>query len=1040
MTWFRLLNLAVAMSLLGGLIHPARALDPDRSMSQYMREQWGSEKGFPGGSVTALAQSADGYLWIGTEKGLVRFDGLSFRSFQQATPTDFPIGPVQSLVADARGNLWILLEITRVLRYHDGKFDLGREEAEVGITAVGRKADGTALLSSLAIGTLTYRSGKFEALTAPAQPSTPAAETNDELSTRLSWATGVTPHRYAEPNSAVLVTAEGGDGRIWLGTQDKGVFYVKDGKISGVPKSADLGKVTSLQPAANGELWVGTERGLVRWNGQGLTEAGVPPALAHVQIFAMAKDRDANLWLGTGQGLFRLNNEGIVRDESSRERTAPVTALAEDREGNLWVGSSRGIERLRDSPFITYTLGKGLPSESNGPVYVDTQQRAWFGPLDGGLYWLRRGEIHGVTEAGLDKDVVYSIAGSANEIWVGRQQGGLTRLSFNGPEVTAQTYTHADGLIQDNVYAVQQNRDGTVWAGTLSGGISEFKNGQFTSYNTAKGLASNTVAAIEEGSDGTMWFATPNGLNALAHNQWRDYTYQDGLPSTDVNCVLEDSSHILWVGTAGGLAFLRAGQVHKPRDMPVALHEPIFGIAEDRRGWLWISTSYHVLRVNRADLLNDALRPGDVREYGLADGLGGMEGMKRDHSVFQDARGRIWFSMNRGLSVVDPERVSESAPPMAVRIESASTDGNAIDMGNPVRIPSSRQRTTFSFAGVSLSVPERVRYRYMLEGFDRDWSEPVATKEAVYTNLSPGTYAFHVIACNSDGLWNDAGATFHFQVTPAWYQTILFRLLCVALGGFLVWSLYQLRLRQIAAAISARFDERLAERTRLARELHDTLLQTIQGSKMIADHALDEPSDAVHLQQSMQRLSTWLEQAVQEGRAALNSLRTTSTLKNDLAEGFRRAAEDCVIPKSMTVTFSVTGDTRDLHPIVRDEVYRIGYEAIRNACRHSEGSRLEVELNYAHDFALRVTDNGKGIEPSVAEQGKPGHFGLQGMRERTARIGGKLTLATSATTGTDIRLVIPGRIIFRDAHRRRGAVVRKLRRLLGRTNEPTGLN
>jgi signal transduction histidine kinase len=255
-----------------------------------------------------------------------------------------------------------------------------------------------------------------------------------------------------------------------------------------------------------------------------------------------------------------------------------------------------------------------------------------------------------------------------------------------------------------------------------------------------------------------------------------------------------------------------------------------------------------------------------------------------------------------------------------------------------------------------------------------------------------------------------------------------------------VWSLYQLRLRQIAAAISARFDERLAERTRLARELHDTLLQTIQGSKMIADHALDEPSDAVHLQQSMQRLSTWLEQAVQEGRAALNSLRTTSTLKNDLAEGFRRAADDCVIPKSMTVTFSVTGDTRDLHPIVRDEVYRIGYEAIRNACRHSEGSRLEVELNYAHDFALRVTDNGKGIEPSVAEQGKPGHFGLQGMRERTARIGGKLTLATSATTGTDIRLVIPGRIIFRDAHRRRGAVVRKLRRLLGRTNEPTGLN
>jgi ligand-binding sensor domain-containing protein/signal transduction histidine kinase len=1037
----RLFKFVVAASVSLVLTSTACALDPNRGIAQYMREQWGSEKGFPGGAVTALAQSADGYLWIGTEKDLVRFDGLTFRVFPQATPNAFSIGPVRGLVSDTQGNLWILLQNTRILRYHDGKFDLGREEAEFGITSVGRSADGAVLLSSLALGTLTYRAGKFDAGTSASHASAEPSETIDELSSRLSWATGVTPHRYAEPNSAVLATAEGTDGRIWLGTQDKGLFSMKAGQISGIANSAGFGKINCLLSATNGDIWVGTDEGLLQWNGRELTRNDLPLSLEHVPIYAITRDRDSIVWIATGRGLFRMTNNEISEEETGSAAHVAVTALTEDREGNLWVGTSRGVERLRDSPFVTYSLAKGLPSESNGPVYVDLQERTWFGPLDGGLYWIKGGQIHRVTEAGLDKDVVYSIAGSTNEIWVGRQQGGLTRLSFNGSDISARTYTHADGLIQDNVYAVHQNRDGAVWIGTLSGGISELRNGRFTSYNTASGTASNTISAIVEGFDGTMWFATPNGLNALSLNHWQDYTYHDGLPSTEVNCLLEDSAHVLWIGTASGLAFRKAGQIRVPRNIPSSLNEPIFGIVEDRGGWLWISTSNHIMRVNREDLLNGTLRQESVREYGLADGLEGVEGMKRDQSAFKDLHGRVWFSTNRGLSVVDPVRADSSAAPVPVRIESASSDGNSIDIGKVVRIPSGRQRTTFNFAGISLSVPERVRYRYQLEGFDRNWSQPVSTREAVYTNLSPGTYTFRVIACNSEGIWNNAGAAaLTVKVIPAWYEALWFRMLCVLSGGILVWSLYQLRLRQIAATISARFDERLAERTRLARELHDTLLQTIQGSKMVADHALDEPADAVRLHQAMQKLSTWLEQAMQEGRAALNSLRSTTTLRNDLAEGFRRAAEDCVSQGSMAVTFAVTGDPRELHPIVRDEVYRIGYEAIRNACKHSEGSRLEVELHYAQDFALRVTDNGKGIERSIAEKGKSGHFGLQGMRERAARIGAKLTFAASPTTGTDFRLVIPGRIIFKNRRKRRAAAFIKLRRFFGRANYPSELN
>jgi signal transduction histidine kinase len=252
-----------------------------------------------------------------------------------------------------------------------------------------------------------------------------------------------------------------------------------------------------------------------------------------------------------------------------------------------------------------------------------------------------------------------------------------------------------------------------------------------------------------------------------------------------------------------------------------------------------------------------------------------------------------------------------------------------------------------------------------------------------------------------------------FGVTAAWYQTNWFRALCVIFAGFIVCLIHRLRVRQISRAIGARFDERLAERTRMARDLHDTFLQTIQGSKLVADHALKTTADPVRMRRALEQLSVWLERATQEGRAVLNSLRTATSQANDLGEALRRVTKDDLIPNSMAVTFSVAGDAREMHPIVRDEIYRIGYEAIRNACLHSGASQLEVELRYAHDLALRVSDNGIGIDPVTADRGKDGHFGLQGMRERAARIGGNLTLGSSSNSGTEIDLVVPGDIIFR---------------------------
>ncbi|MGB2635331.1 MAG: two-component regulator propeller domain-containing protein [Candidatus Acidiferrum sp.] len=991
----------------------AQALDPNRLLSQYIREHWGSEKGFTGGSVTALAQTADGYLWIGTEKGLIRFDGLSFRLFQQATPTTFPIGAVQQLVADAEGNLWILLKSTKILRYHDGKFDLGREEAEFGLTSVIKRTDGSVLLSSLALGPLTYRAARFEVVSPPAESANPASSvTNDELSSRLSWATGVVPHRFAEPNSAVTSMAEYSDGTLWLGTRDKGLFLMRQGKVSSVAGVPPETKINCLLVSPNGELWIGTDRGLLRWNGTKITAEGVAASLAHVQVLSAIRDRDSNIWFGTAKGLIRLSPEGVALDTANPRSSGPVNALFEDREGNIWSGGPQGIDRLRDSAFITYSVS-GLTSESGGPVYVDQAGRVWFAPYEGGLQWLA-GEKNGdVTTAGLAQDVVYSIAGDEGDLWVGRQQGGLTRLRFSNGSLSARTYTQADGLAQNSVYAVYESRDGTVWAGTLSGGVSQYKDGRFKTYTTADGMSSNTVTAIAETADGTMWFATPNGISEFDKGRWRVLRVSDGLPEDSVNCLSPDLSGVLWIGTASGLAFLRSGRLQTPVGLPTSLHEQILGIAEDRNGWLWISTSSHVLRLEREKLLGGTLTDADIREYGLEDGLKGTEGVKRFQSVIADKKGNIWFSMNRGLSVVDPTRATPDSAPALVHIDGVTVDGNKIDIHDSLRLTGPHRTITFSYKALSLSVPERVRYKYKLEGFDEGWSNPIPAREAIYNNLNSGSYRFRLLASSSEGAWNSGESDVAFQIAPQYWQTWWFRLTAALVVALIILLIFRLRMRQLAAQLNMRFEERLSERTRIAQELHDTLLQGFMSASMhlhVADDCLPADSPAKPLVTRTLQLMT---RVIEEGRNTVRGLRSSDAGQQNLEEAFTRLQQELAPSGHAEFRVLIEGTPRPLRPVIRDEIYSIGREALTNACRHSKATEIIVEIEYSgNQLNVLVRDNGIGINPDVLRSGRDGHWGLPGMRERADRIGARLRLLSRAAAGTEVELSIPSRIAF----------------------------
>jgi len=955
---------------------------------------------------------------------LIRFDGLNFQKFQQAIPAPFSIGAVQSLISDGQGNLWILLPTTKLLRYHDGMCEVVLGEAENGVTAIGTGAGHAILISSLAMGTLSYNGTDFVGVS----PSDPLAkaEASNHITTPSrwstpAWSTGLKPHHLARPVSAVISIGSTDDGRVWLSTEKRGLFYLKGGRMSSAGNRAGA-RISSILPIENSELWVGTSKGLLRWNGTELTRAGVPPALQHLEVLCLMRDRDANIWVGTSRELVRVSSASNNPHVSAiLSNFGPVSALFEDREGNIWIGGPRGLQRLRHSLFVTYSID-GPRSQSTGAVSVDSEDRTWVAPIDGGLRWLRGEKQGSVTVAGLDHDIVYSIAdGEKNELWLGRQRGGLTRLRYVHGSLVAKTYTKADGMAQDSVYAVYRSRNGTIWSGTLSGGVSALRNGQFTTYTTASGLASNTVSSIAEQADGTMWFGTPNGLSELSKDVWRTYSVRDGLGSPDVNCLLVDSTGVLWIGTANGLALLTAGKILMPHKRLDSLHEPIFGITEGKNGQLWIATASHILQVSASGLANDTLKESEVREYALSDGLRGTEGVKRYRSVITDAKGQVWFSTNRGLSVVDLTRGAGNSPPALVHIVGVSADGNPFDLEEPLRIPPAKARITFRFVGLSLKNSEQVRYRYQLDGFEQGWSEPTSNREVTFGNLRPRSYRFRVMACNSDGIWNGPEATIGFDVQPTLAQTWWFRAALLLFTGLATLAIYRLRVHQLTGLLHLRFEERLAERTRIAQELHDTLLQSFQGLTLRLQAAnqilLSNPSEA---KKALEGTLDRADQALSESRKAIQGIRSDSFSHRDIERALgvlmnELAAESHLMKGTRpTTSVIVEGQPTSVNPWACEEICKIAREALRNAFMHGNAQHVESEVAFSkHFLRIRFRDDGVGIDPNVLKEGvRAGHWGLTGMRERAKRLRGHISMWSKPNAGTEVEMTIPASTAF----------------------------
>ncbi|HEV7767165.1 MAG TPA: two-component regulator propeller domain-containing protein [Thermoanaerobaculia bacterium] len=987
---FRALPLLCVLLLAS--LTPASAVDADRKISQFGHTAWRIRDGIFNSTANAITQTTDGYLWIGTENGLVRFDGVRF------VPWKPPAGQqlddrIFSLRATRDGTLWI----------GTGRGLSFLKNGNVVNVEVGSRIN--------SIVEDPAGNGVWIVRTRPREANGP-----------LCHVTGRTMRCYGKDKGILFDSAahltRGPDDSFWFGGRNGLVHWVA-GNVTHffreeLAKHEGLYGVGAIATESDGSTWIsveqapGTPAALRQFSkGQWITHP-LPRAGDHeLDVTSLFIDREHTVWIGTGgDGLYRLHGGQFDRFAAADGLSGDdIGRMHQDHEGNVWVATSQGIDVFRNARVVSYSVREGLTADSVSSIVASADGKVWIGNV-GALDVMQNGKLTAIRkEQGFPGRTISALfSDHAGRLWIGIDRGlfvydGKRFLPITKPDGTRtglvmvmtedvdrnmwiQSSDHLfrarDLKIEETVenvpgaFSLAPDPKGGIWIGQPNATVSKFAHGKIEHFPPPANREDGSVLGLVVDPDSSVWAAVQTGLVRLVGKERRLLGLENGLPCRGIYALQDDDQRGLWLYTQCGVVSIARSELDK-----------------------WWARPDTVVKLRTFDLL-DGAQPG-MSTFTPA--------------VTRSPDGRIWFANDRIVQMVDPARLERNSKPPAVHIERVVADRRSHAPQANLRLPALTRDIEIDYTALSFTSPQKVRFRYKLENRDTDWQYPETRRQAFYSDLPPGNYTFRVIACNNDGVWNEAGASLQFNVAAAWYQTNWFRALAVIAALLLIWVLYRLRLRQIARSISARFDERLAERTRIARELHDTLLQTIQASKMVANEVLTRSDDPVQTRRGIERLSGWLDQAVQEGRAALNSLRTSTTQENDLARAFRQVAENCEKPDSMEISLSVVGSARDMHPIVRDEIYRIGYEAIRNACTHSNATKLDIELRYEKELTLRVRDNGVGMAADTVESGKDGHYGLPGMRERADHIGATFTIV-SASSGTEVTVIIPESVVF----------------------------
>ncbi|PYP89293.1 MAG: hypothetical protein DMF61_03500 [Blastocatellia bacterium AA13] len=788
---FRLPSLLLMVGLFS---LPALALDPRKAVTQYGHDFWQTEHGLPQNSVNAIAQTRDGYLWFGTQEGLVRFDGVRFTVFDIKNTKELKSSYITALFEDDSGSLWIGTNGGGLTKLRNGVFTTynttdGLAGQELRTISGGR--DGDIWIGTAGRGLNRFKDGRFTTYT-----------TRDGLS-----------------SNDVLAVYEDSDKTLWIGTEGGGLNRLKNGVFTVVTTKQGLESnvVMSLCGDRNGNLWIGTRGGgLNRFSGGQFTNYTIKDGLSSDSIMALREDRDGNLWIGTdGGGLNRFRG-GAFSAFTTKEGLPSdiVGSLYEDQEGSLWVGTNGGgLNRLKDAKFLTYTTLEGLVHNRVRPIYEANDGSIWIGTQGGGLSHLKDGSFTSTTSrTGLASNDVRAIYESRDgSLWIG-SSGGLNRLK-NG---VFTTYKTKNGLVNDYVRALNEDREGNLWIGTNSG-LNRFKDGVFTTYTTKEGLTNNFIRIIYQARDGSIWIGTSSGLNRFKDGKLTSIAGIDGLADT-VLSLYEDSDNTLWIGTGqAGLRRLRDGKLEVFTTKDGLFDDSQYTILEDEQANLWMSCNKGVYRVSKRDLDDFAMRKiSSIRSisYGVPDGMKSNECNAASPGGYKTRDGRLWFATIKGVAVIDPSNIAMNslAPPVA--IEEIVVDKNVIRPGEPNRLSAGSQSFEFHYTALSLLAPGKVLFKCKLEGFDKDWIEAGPRRVAYYTNISPGKYRFRVMACNNDGVWNEAGSALDFYLQPHFYQTYWFYGLCgfgVIVAGLGTFNIRIKRLKSREKDLVRRVDERTTE-------------------------------------------------------------------------------------------------------------------------------------------------------------------------------------------------------------------------------------
>jgi signal transduction histidine kinase/ligand-binding sensor domain-containing protein len=991
-------------------ISPVSALDTTKQISQYGHTAWRIEDGVFAGMPNAIAQTTDGYLWIGTQAGLMRFDGVRFVLWQPPEGSELPSSRINSLLGARDGSLWIGTSMG-LASWQNGNLTNYRDATGSIMSILEDRAD----TIWVARANLSDTNGPLCKVT---NTGVRCYGRDDGLALPFSVTLAID----------VLGNVWAAGGAMVSRWQTSSVdTYVP----AGLSPAENFNGVVALAGRPDGSVWVGFVHAGRGGGLQQLAKGAWSPFIAPefdgstLKVTALLLDRDSSLWVGTlNQGIYRIQGNKVDHFRSSDGLSGDaVTGLFQDREENIWVSTSRGIDKFRDLRVASFSTRQGLSSDQVNSVLASRDGTVWIGNYS--LDVLRSGKITSIQPRnGLPgRELTSLLEDRAGRLWVGVDQelsvyerGKFTRIHTpdGNPLGTVRAMTEdVDGSIWVATNAVNgthrrllriqdlrireeisspqlpatntlaSDPHGGVWLGLISGGLARYRNGQTELFSFNNSPHDGPVHSLLVNSDASVLAATPSGVVGWRNGKVQRLTMQNGLPCDVIYAVISDATSTLWLYAACGLIAIPNAELQR-----------------------WWESPEVIVRSNLLDVL---------------DGAQPMSTPFRPNAS-QAPDGRLWFANQSVIQMIDPAHLPFNKLPPRVHVEQITADRKTYwqnlsggGSSSHLMLPPLARDLTIAYTALSLVVPEKVHFRLKLEGQDRDWREVVNQRQVEYTNLGPGSYRFRVTACNNSGVWNEAGTFLDFSIAPAYYQTTWFRLSCLAVLLALLGALYQLRLHQVAQHFNMRLEERVNERTRIARELHDTLLQNLHGLLFRFQAVRNMlPRRTEEAMGALDGAILRTEQAIAESRDTIKDLRSERDTPTDLAELLTqtgRELESVAVAngKPPIVRVIVEGEQQTLSSALQEEVYRIARELLRNAFQHARAHHIEVEIRYdSHLLRVLIRDDGRGMDPNILKQGgQPGHWGLPGARERAKQVGARLDFWSEAGAGTEVQLTVP---------------------------------